>query len=205
MKWKVNPSSHQHCSTWLLIVRSRSQTSGRALCPPALGDSVQSQTPASVPASTFCGEAETRWAKTQWGEAPSSTWGRTPPSFFSVLPLSRPVHVKSPAAPQGGGWARLWGDLSFPSLFSFFCPCLCPLFVKCMFWSPTRAPRVNADYIWSHDYTFSQRVKSAPKLSSRTKSARAWHELRQAHRQIIGQSGNGWPRSWLLALIYVSK
>lgn len=45
----------------------------------------------------------------------------------------------------------------------------------------------------------SQIVKSAPKLSTLTKMAKAglniWHELRQTHRRIIGQSESVWNRS----------
>ena len=59
---------------------------------------------------------------------------------------------------------------------------------------------------------FSQMVKSAPKLTGLTKMARAdlqtWHQLKQTHGRIIGQSEPVWNRSArasLQALVYVSK
>lgn len=156
---KLYHSSHVLYCILSLSVWSEYQKSSKALSPSASKDSAQTPAPASVPASIFCSETQTCWSNTRWDEAPASAWECRPPCFFSLLPLSNPFHVKSPPAPQGGGWTRLWGDhylvlhifnffLLFTSLSSFK-----PLWLL-HFLIPKKGPRVNVDYILCPDYTF---------------------------------------------------
>lgn len=141
-----------------LSVWNQSQKSSKTLSTRASKDSAQTPTPASAPPPVFCSEAQTCWSNTRWDEAPASVWECRPSCFFSLLLLSNPVHVKSPPAPQGGGWTHLWGDryLLLLHIINFFPlsvfslnPCDC-----CMFWSLKKGPRVNVDYILCTDYTF---------------------------------------------------
>lgn len=111
-------ASHVHYFILSLSVWSQYQKSSRTLSPPASKDSAQTPAPTSIPASIFCSEAQTCWSNTRWDEAPASAWECRPPCFFSLLPISNPFHVKSPPAPQGGGWTCLWGD-HYPLLYIF--------------------------------------------------------------------------------------
>lgn len=126
-------SSHVHTCILSLSVWIQDQKRSRTVSPSATKDSAQTTAPPSVPASIFCSEAQTCWSHTCWVEAPASAWEYRPPWFCSLLPLSSPFHVKNPPAPQGGGWIHLWGELYLlsyvPSLTSFWCSLLCPVFL----------------------------------------------------------------------------
>lgn len=112
-KWMQNKLHHSSLVRWCVLslsVWSQYQRSSTTLSPSASKDFAQTPTPAPVPASIFCSEAQTCWSNTRWDEAPASARECRPPCFLPILPLSNPVHVKSPPAPQGGGWTHLWGD-----------------------------------------------------------------------------------------------
>ena len=141
-KNKRSRSSQQHCSISLVPVWGQSQTSSRALSPPASQDQTQGPAPVPVPAPVSCSQAQT--GRAQRGEAPSSTWERRPPRFFSVLPLCNPVHVKSAPAPQGGGWTRLWGDhCLLPPLLCFLSAVLSFFFLFLLFLNALAAGSQN--------------------------------------------------------------
>lgn len=79
---------------------------------------------------------------------------------FLLRPATQPSGSCQGSCSASGRWMNTSLRWSLPPLFHLcFLSSLSVsvLFFKCdyMFWSPTRAPRVNADYIWSHDYTFS--------------------------------------------------
>lgn len=77
----------------------------------AFKDSAQISPPARIPTPIFTSEAQTCWSDAFWGEARGSAGECRPPCFlFCLPPISNPFHVKSAAAPQGGGRTRLWGD-----------------------------------------------------------------------------------------------
>lgn len=135
MDLKVNRSSgsnhslYIHLHPYLLPVWNAYQEHSAGLSPPAATGSVQPPTAAPGPASLFPSEAQARWAERQWEPVPASTWGPGRPCAPSVLPLGYPLHVQSPAAPQGGGPASLRGDGCLLFLPSFlFSLSLCLLF-----------------------------------------------------------------------------
>lgn len=135
MNLKVNRSSgsnhslYIHLHPYLLPVWNAYQERSAGLSPPAATGPAQPPTAAPGPASLFPSEAQARWAKRQWEPVPASTWGPGRPCAPSVLPLGYPLHVQSPAAPQGGGPARLRGDGCLLFLPSFlFSLSLCLLF-----------------------------------------------------------------------------
>lgn len=111
-----------HCCVSFLSVWIQSEKSSRAVSPSATKSTPQTQAP--TPASFFLSKAQTCWSKSYWDtESPGES--RLPASSF-LLSISRPVHVPSAAAPQGGGWTRLWGErrLLFLLLYIFLTSCL---------------------------------------------------------------------------------